>query len=75
MLFFNQKSAEALISGICAYRISYEKTDSEDYIPSFLQELSKEMTNLGNGWYLFDYENDNRELTEGQLLLGSSLSP
>ena len=45
-------------------RISYEKTDSGGLYSIFFARVVKgNDLILGNGWYLFDYENDNREPT------------
>ena len=64
-VFKSKESAEALISGILRLsRISYEKTDSGGLYSIFFARVVKgNDLILGNGWYLFDYENDNREPT------------
>ena len=63
VVFQSKESAEALISGILRLsRISYEKTDSGGLYSIFFARVVKgNDLILGNGWYLFDYENDNRE--------------
>ena len=65
VVFQSKESAEALISGILRLsRISYEKTDSGGLYSIFFARVVKgNDLILGNGWYLFDYENDNREPT------------
>ncbi|MEC8547069.1 MAG: RagB/SusD family nutrient uptake outer membrane protein [Bacteroidota bacterium] len=65
VVFQSKESAEALISGILRLsRISYEKTDSAGLYSIFFARVVKgNDLILGNGWYLFDYENDNREPT------------
>tara|TARA_B100000941_G_C28494284_1_gene549868 strand:+ start:204 stop:1619 length:1416 start_codon:yes stop_codon:yes gene_type:complete len=62
-IFKSKESAEALISGILRLsRISYEKTDTGGLYSIFFARVVKgNDLILGNGWYLFDYENDNRE--------------
>ena len=64
-VFKSKESAEALISGILRLsRISYEKTDTGGLYSIFFARVVKgNDLILGNGWYHFDYENDNREPT------------
>ena len=65
VIFQSKESAEAMISGILRLsRISYEKVDSGGLYSIFFARVVKgNDLILGNGWYLFDYENDNREPT------------
>ena len=65
VIFQSKEAAESLISGILRLtRLTYEKTDSAGLYSIFFARVVKgNDLILGNNWYMFDYENDNREPT------------
>ncbi len=63
LVFQSKEGAESLMSGILRLsRLTYDNTDTSGLYAMFFARVVKgNDLVLGNSWYVFDYENDNRE--------------